>query len=204
MARRIIAGALAPLRKQSGRRARSVLDHQGPESVRLDDGTAIIVRPVREDDKYRLAALTDSLSDESRSRRYLAPKGHLTEAELEYFTEIDHRDHEALVALDGPAGKAIGVARYIRHPTDARSAEAAVVVSDRWQRRGVARALLGRLAALARANGVRRFTGVLLSHNTATLNLLKQLGDPRVTHDGGGTVAVNVELPRARRRRAWR
>jgi RimJ/RimL family protein N-acetyltransferase len=202
MSRRIIAGALARLQRRSG--ARKVRDHQRPQSVRLDDGTAIVVRPVREEDKDRLAALTDSLSDESRSRRYLAPKGPLTEAELEYFTEIDHRDHEALVALDGPAGNAIGVARYIRHPMDARSAEAAVVVSDRWQRRGIARALLGRLAALARANGVRHFTAVLLSHNTASLHLLKQLGDPRATHDGGGTVAVNVELPRARRTRARR
>ena len=76
-----------------------------------------------------------------------------------------------------------------------------MVVSDRWQRRGIARALLSRLAALARANGVRHFTGVLLSHNTAALNLLEQLGDPGVTHDDGGTVAVNLELPRARRAR---
>jgi RimJ/RimL family protein N-acetyltransferase len=174
------------------------------DGVLLKDGTAAYIRPVRADDKDRLDTLTDGLTFESRFRRYLAPKGRLTDAELAYLTEIDHRDHEALVALDRPAGEAIGVARYIRHRSDPHSAEAAIVVTDRWQRRGVGMALLRRLAAQAHAHGVRRFTGTVLSHNSASLRLLARLGPCDVTHEGGGTATVAVELsPRERGGRSY-
>ena len=163
-------------------------------AVVLEDGAAVYLRPVRAEDKDRLAALTDGLSPESRFRRYLGPKGHLTAAELAYFTEMDHRDHEALVALDRPAGEAVGVARYIRHRSDPRTAEAAVVVADSWQRRGVGTALLRRLAAQAQAYGVRHFTGIVLTTNTAPLRLLARLGPCDVRREPGGTATVAVEL----------
>jgi RimJ/RimL family protein N-acetyltransferase len=163
--------------------------------VGLGDGSEVFVRPVVRGDKDRLARMTDGLSEESRYRRYLGPKGRLTDPELRYLTELDHRDHEALVALEHPGGAAVGVARYIRHPGDPRIAEAAVVVSDGWQRRGVATALLRRLAAHAHAHGVRRFTGVALAHNRASMDLLRQFGPSRFARDGHGTVAIEVDLP---------
>jgi hypothetical protein len=163
MSRRIIAGVLASLRSRAG--ASSVV----AQSLRLNDGTAIVVRPVREDDKDRLAALTDSLSDESRStvRRARRSAWRATSA-----------------TRQTPARP--------RRPWSSATAGSAAASRGRcsvaWQR--------------SRApTGVRHFTGVLLSHNTAALNLLEQLGDPGVTHDDGGTVAVNLELPRARRAR---
>lgn len=181
-----------------------------PHRLTLRDGSELFVRPVRHEDKDRLAEMTDALSEESRFRRYLGPKGRLSRAELRYLTEVDHRDHEALLALEHPNGAAIGVARYIRDSAHPRSAEAAVVVSDRWQRRGVGRTLLSRLADHAHANGIRRFTGIALADNRASVNLLKQLGTSRLTHEDGGTVTVDVDLrsagwvPRARRRIANR
>ena len=41
------------------------------------------------------------------------PPSELAPRQLAYLTEVDHRDHEALVALDD-GGVVIGVARYIR------------------------------------------------------------------------------------------
>ena len=40
------------------------------------------------------------LSPESRQSRFLTGKPSLTPAEVHYFTEVDHHDHEALVAVD--------------------------------------------------------------------------------------------------------
>lgn len=54
---------------------------------------------------------------------------------LRYLTDIDHHDHEALVALD-LGGRGVGVARYIRHPADPQAAEPAVAIVDDWHRRG--------------------------------------------------------------------
>ena len=38
----------------------------------------------------------------------------LTSSQLAYLTEVDHRDHEALVAIDMAAGDSVGVGRYVR------------------------------------------------------------------------------------------
>ena len=40
------------------------------------------------------------LSATSRWMRFLTPKKELSPAELRYFTDLDHHDHEALGALD--------------------------------------------------------------------------------------------------------
>ena len=160
----------------------------------LRDGSDVYVRAVRHDDKDRLAEMTDALSEESRFRRYLGPKGKLTPAELRYLTEVDHHDHQALLALDHPGGAAIGVARYIRHAAHPQSAEAAVVVSDHWQRRGMGLTLMSLLATHARANGIRHFRAMVLADNRASVNLLKCLGTSRLTYEGG-TVTVDVDLP---------
>jgi hypothetical protein len=40
----------------------------------------------------------------------------LSEEKVRYLTEIDHRDHEAIIALDEKTGEGIGVARYVRDP----------------------------------------------------------------------------------------
>ena len=38
----------------------------------------------------------------------------LSESQLAYLTEVDHHDHEALVAADAGTGEAIGVGRFVR------------------------------------------------------------------------------------------
>ena len=42
----------------------------------------------------------ERLSPESRYRRFLAPMPELSEAAVRYLTEIDHHDHEAMIALE--------------------------------------------------------------------------------------------------------
>jgi GNAT superfamily N-acetyltransferase len=77
--------------------------------------------------------------------RKLAPIKQLTSDQLAYFTELDHRDHEALVAVT-PSGRIVGVARYIRFGKGSTGAEVAVTVADEWQQRRVGYALLRALA----------------------------------------------------------
>ena len=88
----------------------------------------------------------------------------LSDADLRYLTEVDHRDHEAIVALRARAADPVGVARYVRieAPTEA---EVAVAVVDDWQGRGAATALLERLVERARENGIERFVAVVLQEN---------------------------------------
>src|SRR3954469_19713914 len=91
------------------------------------------IRPIEPGDKASLAAAVDESSDDAVYRRFLNPHGRLTASELRYLTEIDHRDHEALVALDPAGTRSVGVARYVRDHERRTSAEIAVAVLESWQ-----------------------------------------------------------------------
>jgi GNAT superfamily N-acetyltransferase len=153
------------------------------------------IRPIAPGDKEALARGFERLGEESRYRRFLSPHERLTDAELRYFTEVDHHDHEALVAVDPRTGEGIGVARYVRSATDPSVAELAVAVVDDHHRRGIGTRLVDALAARARAEGIRRFAAIVHAENRLMLNLLAQLGEVRVLRRGQGTVELTVELP---------
>jgi hypothetical protein len=89
--------------------------------VRLRDGSAVLIRPVRSSDAPLLAAGFARLSARSRWMRFLTVKNKLSPAELRYLTDIDHHDHEALGAQSRD-GRGVGVARYIRDGTDPHAA----------------------------------------------------------------------------------
>lgn len=156
---------------------------------------ALEIRPIAIDDKEALVEGFDRLSPQSRYRRFLSPHGKLTARELRYFTEVDHHDHEALVAFDPESGEGIGVARYVRSWEDPTVAEVAVAVIDEWQQRGVGTRLLTALAQRAREEGIWRFTGLVLADNDQMLNLLSELGSVRADGIEAGTVNVTVDLP---------
>lgn len=103
------------------------------ETFRSRDGAILQVRPIRADDRDGLQAAFRRLGPESRYRRFLTAKQELTEAELTWLTDVDHRDHEALVAVDDH-GELVGVARYIRLADRPATAEVAVTVVDQRRR----------------------------------------------------------------------
>jgi len=136
------------------------------------------------------------LSSESRQLRFLTGKPNLTPAELRYFTEIDHHDHEALGALNPVDGRGLGIARYIRHAEDPEGAEVAVTVVDEWHRRGLGTELLNRLADRARQEGIRHFTALVSSDNAGVQGLLREsLVGARVTDRESGAVEYEIPLP---------
>jgi GNAT superfamily N-acetyltransferase len=165
------------------------------ETVELRDESRIAVRPVEPEDRERLRRAFHRLSPESRYRRFFAPLTDLSERDLSYLTEIDHHDHEALAAIDPATDEIIGVARYVRGE-EPQLAEASVVVDDGWHRRGVATALLERLAPQARAAGITHFVALVLSENRDAIELFQQFAPtepPRRSRSGN--VELLIELP---------
>jgi GNAT superfamily N-acetyltransferase len=165
----------------------------GEETLR--DGSSVVVRDVRPDDRDLFVKGFESLSPESRYRRFMFHKKGLREEELDFFTQVDHRDHEALGAIDPATGQGIGVARMVRCEDDPSAAEAAVTVVDAWQGRGVGSLLLERLAERAREIGVRHFRATLQTGNRAMAALFGRLGSMRTRHGDGSQIDIDVELP---------
>jgi GNAT superfamily N-acetyltransferase len=164
----------------------------GADDMRLDDGAQLTIRPVQPDDKPLLADAFAQLSDESRYRRFFTPLRELGAAQLAYLTELDHHDHEALLALDAPDGACVGVARFVRVAPEV--AEPAVVVADQWQHRGLGTALLERLSDRARAEGITRFSAIVLAQNRDAIRLLERFGDA-TREDDGAVLHFDIALP---------
>jgi RimJ/RimL family protein N-acetyltransferase len=162
---------------------------------RLRDGTPIELRRIQPDDRQALADGIEQMSPESRYRRFFSPVDRLTEAQLTYLTDVDHHDHEALVAMEPGTGRGIGVARFIRSDSDPEVAEFAVAVADDWHQRGVGTALIHRLTQRAREEGITRFSGTILEENRPMLDLVEELGDVRVRDRAAGAVEIEVDLP---------
>jgi RimJ/RimL family protein N-acetyltransferase len=150
-------------------------DADGSGDVIVVDGARLTVRPIRADDKQALADLFGRLSPRSRRRRFLISKPALSPRELAYFTEVDHRRHEALVAVAADR-EIVGVARYACDSGHATVADIAFVVADEWHDRGVGSALARRLVDRARGNGIVRLQATTLAENTPARRLLHRLG----------------------------
>jgi GNAT superfamily N-acetyltransferase len=163
-------------------------------SVTLRDGSSIFIRPIEPDDKGAIVSGFEKLSPESRYRRFFSPLVRLSDRDLAYLTEVDHHDHEALIA-HSELGEPLGVARFVRG-TDPHKAEVAVVVIDAWHGRGVASALLTQLADRARAEGVRVFTATTLADNRDALGLMRALGEPQRIGSPSTTTELEMELPK--------
>lgn len=166
-------------------------------ATRLIDGTEVQIREIRASDKALLAAGHARLSEESRLRRFLGAKPRLTSSDLRYLTEVDGVNHYAVVAVLGDLEDAqiVGVARWVRLVDDAATAEAAVVVGDELQGKGLGKALARALADAARRRGIRRIRASLLSDNPPALALMRVIGE-RLTDTGHvhGVHEVVVDL----------
>ncbi len=164
-------------------------------AIALRDGSRVRIRQGHHTDRDLLLRGFERLSPESRYRRFLAPMSELTEATVRYLTEIDHHNHEAMIALDEETGEGIGVARYVRDPDRPDVAEVAVTVIDDWQGRGLGTLLLEVISARAREEGISRFTALMLATNKEMMELLQELDPVRVVDRELGTVEVEVPIP---------
>jgi RimJ/RimL family protein N-acetyltransferase len=167
----------------------------GSRVIRLRAGEDLLVRPITAKDAAELIAGFRRLSVRSRFQRFFTAAPNLRAREAAYLTQIDHHNHEALVAIVPATGDIVGVARFIRSSTDPTSAEIALTVADWWQGRGLGGELLRHLVERAREEKITRFTADLLTGNRAMLALISQVGVVDTTVDGATMTATVTSEP---------
>jgi RimJ/RimL family protein N-acetyltransferase len=164
----------------------------------LRDGTAITIRPIKPRDREALRRGFQEISAQTRYLRFLGVVGELSEATLTYLTEVDQKDHIALVAgvtsPDLKTERGLGVARIIRLPGRPDVGEAAITVSDDMQRHGVGTALALELERAARANGIHRIRAEVLEGNEAMRAILEAAGATRVEMETEAPGTLSYEL----------
>ncbi|MGD8903133.1 MAG: GNAT family N-acetyltransferase [Anaerolineae bacterium] len=177
-------------------RGMELLSLQEPKSAVLLDGTQVIIRPIRAEDAPRLQSLFGRLSQESVYYRFLELRKELTSQEARCLADLDHEEQMALVAsCQEYDEEVIGVARYAVIPgSQPREAEAAIVVEDRYQNRGLGALLLKRLTAYAVAQGIDAFVATIRNDNRRVLRLVKRSGLPAEFELDAGTLMLRVRL----------
>jgi acetyltransferase len=145
--------------------------------LQLNDGTDIIIRPIRPEDAEMEDRFVRELSAESRYFRFMNQVQELSQEMLVRFTQIDYHNEMALIAVATVDGKEeqIGVARYTTN-LDKTSCEFALTVSDNWQHRGIGHILMKDLMDVARHRDLSLMEGQVLGNNKKMLDLVQTLG----------------------------
>ena len=132
--------------------------------------------------------------------RWLSAHPVLTDEEAETLTRVDYHARMAFVATLPAADPAeaeiiIGVARYALAPAEGPgAAEAAVVVGDDFQQRGLGTQLLSRLLAYARAEGLTTWVAEINAQNARMLRFIQRGGLPVTRRLESGSWQVRIEL----------
>jgi acetyltransferase len=146
------------------------------KKTQLNDGSDIIIRPIRPEDADIEAKFVRELSKEAKYFRFMNSLQELSQEMLVRFTQIDYHNEMALIAVkaNGASEEQIGVARYTTN-VDKTSCEFALVVSDQWRSRGIAHHLMRELMEIARDRNLESMQGQVLSQNTKMLELVASL-----------------------------
>ena len=150
------------------------LQYCAPWAMR--DGVAATIRPIRPEDEPMMVKFHESLSDQSVYFRYFRLMKLSQRVSHERLTRICFIDYDREMALVVERdGVIVGVGRLTRIRGTA-SAEFAVVVSDKFQGRGVGSELLHRMIDVARCEKLTLLVGEILPENRAMQRVCEKAG----------------------------
>ncbi len=166
------------------------------ERLVLRDGSSAVIRLLASGDEAGVASWFTSCfaglgADTLYARLFVLLKW------LDRFTGsalpgVDRFTPDALAAF-APDGVTVGIARCLPVSKSA-SAEITVAVAEAWQGRGIATALLERVAARARSVDVKQLNASCPASNDKFIHLLSRLGPTTVVPRSAGLVNVLVDL----------
>ena len=158
----------------------------------LMNGEAVVVRPIQAADALTLVGLHATVSPDTLQRHVLLAHPTLSLEAAARFSAVDYDARMAFVAV--VSDQLVGLASYERLDTAAPAAEASFIVTDTYQRHGVATLLFESLAEYARTMGIMRFLAEVMAQNLAMLEVFGATGLHCTRHNGAATVRLEIDL----------
>jgi acetate---CoA ligase (ADP-forming) len=162
----------------------------GAVDVIVKDGGTLRLRPPASADEDAVLEFLQGLSDRSQYLRFHGIRP-IDRPLAESLLDPDWVETGSLAGWLGD--RVVGVANYVRL-RDPRSAEAAFVVADAEQGRGIGTRLLEQLAERAAATGVTRFVAEVMAENRAMLSVFTGAGFDVVRELEHGEVEVSFPI----------
>ena len=169
------------------------------ESWKMKGGAAVTIRPIRPEDEPAMVGFHETLSERSVYLRYFTALKLQQRVAHTRLLRICFNDYDREIALvaERSLGKGkfeiLGVARMSRiHGTS--SAEFAVLVTDKYQSKGLGSELTKRLIDVARAEKLKRLVAYTLLENHEMQAMCKKLGFQvsRSTEDSECVIEMNL------------
>jgi len=181
---------------QKGLSGHNMGNNDGEGTWTLADGERLTLRHIVPGDAAREQAFVHGLSRESSYRRFHGTIKDLRKKEIKEFTEPDVRNAVAMIVLrSGKKGEEeIGVARYVIDP-DRANCEFAIVVADKWQKRGIGKILMNTLIRHLQVSGIKQISGSVLKSNSSMRKFIKRMGFEEIdTPEDPSTLLVTKHL----------
>jgi acetyltransferase len=161
------------------------------------DGSEFTIRPIRPEDEPLLVQFHKDLTEETVYSRYFQVLGLSTRTAHERLTRVCFNDYDREIALvaeetaDDGTSRLAAIARLSKDHWRP-SAEFAILVADRWQKRGLGAELLRRLVQIGRDEGLELIWAEMLAGNAGMRHTARAVGFTLIDEPGEPTRAELV------------
>jgi RimJ/RimL family protein N-acetyltransferase len=150
--------------------------------ARLRNGTPVLIRAIRSDDRQRIIDAFHKLEAQTIYTRFFSAKKELSEADLGRIDTADFERAAVLVATlpSGDDEIIIGGGAYtvLDRPGEPKTAEVSFTIEEDYQGQGLSGLFMRLLTQIARERGLQRFEAEVLAGNTAMLKVFQRSGLP--------------------------
>jgi GNAT superfamily N-acetyltransferase len=159
----------------------------------LRDGTVVLIRPLRPEDRQREEEFVRAMSPDARRLRFLCSFREASPELIDQLMDVDYDRRMAYVALAHENGqlREVGVSRYSAS-VDGTQCECAVTVAEHWRHRGLAVVLMRHLIEMARKQGFRQMYSLDAADNQAMQELAAYLGFKRALDPEDPSQAIHT------------
>lgn len=167
----------------------------------MKDGADVIIRPIRAEDEMLMRGFHASLSDRTVYMRYLSPLMLSTRITHERLARMTHNDYDREIALavEGENDKGeralFGVARLSKLRGTDEEARFTMLISDRYQGKGLGKELLTRIIKIGRDEKIKHIIALISPENEAMKKLCQAVGFSSIEMDPhNGMLKAQIEL----------
>lgn len=160
-------------------------------TYKLEGGKTLHVRPIKPTDERKLQELYYSLDEKDRYRRFFASLHKFPHKKIQSLINIDYSTKMILVGeyLEKNEKKIIASALLIKERYKDSTAEVAVLIHEKWRKKGIAKFLLNYLVRIAKELNFKYLKGSVLLENKPMLHIVNNSGYPIIFKDYSPGVA---------------
>jgi acetyltransferase len=160
--------------------------------IAIDAIGSIFIRPVRPEDEVLYPDFFRQVYADDLRMRFFAPLKNFGHAFIARLTQLDYGRAMAFAAISESTGQLLGVVR-LHSDANYQSGEYAILLRSDLKGRGLGWKLMELMIQYARAEGLHRIDGQVLSANAAMLKMCRELGFTMAV-DKHDQEIVNVRL----------